>query len=649
MMNVLEKAILNNTSEIIAIVDEKGIVKYKSPNIERILGWKPEELVGRETFFLTHPDDAETVRNALFEITRDGNRSTSLEYRCRHKDGTYKNVLLNAVNLFHDPDIQGILFNYRDITERKKTKPAISESDMHFREMFERHNAVMLLISPESGTIVNANAAAASYYGFSVDVLRTMNIYQINQLSREEVLAEMAAARNERRNFFIFPHRLSGGDIRTVEVHSTPISINGETLLFSIIHDITERIAAEEKLRKNQAELLKAKEAAEAASRAKSNFMANVSHELRTPMNGIIGFSKLISMSGLNKTQKEFNDMIKMSSEHLLELINDILDFSKLEAKKLKLYKSPFDITRTIKNSLDIISDQANLKGLFINYEIDAKINYKISADELRIKQVLINLLSNAVKFTYKGGITIKLFEAGLKGSDILISISISDTGIGIHEEKLEEIFEMFHQLDDSNTRRQGGAGLGLSIARGIIEIMGGNIHVSSVIGKGSTFTITIPVEKCEDNFFTDDLTSAGYEEAIRTPLIMPAEKLKILVAEDDDICLKLITMTLQNYGWEVTAAATGAEAVSLYRTEKFDAVIMDGQMPEMDGYEAARKIRELEFGTGRRIPIIALSAYAMDGDRQKFEDAGMDDYITKPIENEDILAETILRSISER
>jgi len=395
--------------------------------------------------------------------------------------------------------------NIRDI----RMEETIAESGERFRGMFERHNAVMLLISPDDGTIVDANSAAAGYYGYSAETLRAMNINQINQLSRDEILHEMNSAKNERRNFFIFRHRLAGGDIRTVEVHSTPIVIKGETILFSIIHDITERTVAEEKLRENQAELLKAKETAEAASTAKSNFMANMSHELRTPMNGIMGFSKLLSLSGLNKSQLEFTKMINASSEHLLELINDILDFSKLEAKKLKLYKKPFDIKQTVKNSIGIISELAKSRGLYTVYEIAPEIDHEMNGDELRIKQILINLLSNAVKFSYKGGITVKVSESGRTGNISMISISISDTGIGIPPEKTGEIFEMFHQLDDSSTRRQGGAGLGLSIVRGLLEIMSGSVSVASNIGEGSTFTVTIPLEISDE---TVDRSDAGHE-----------------------------------------------------------------------------------------------------------------------------------------
>ncbi|HNY13097.1 MAG TPA: response regulator [Candidatus Wallbacteria bacterium] len=518
--------------------------------------------------------------------------------------------------------------------DKERANELLKESEERYKAIFNNSHSAMLLIDPETAAIVDANPAACSYYGWSYAEITAMKITDINTLPFNEVLSFLKNSRDEKKNFFIFKHRLANGEIRDVEVSNGPIKFGDKTLIHTIAHDITERKSAER-------ELIAAKEKAEEANIAKSRFVANMSHELRTPMNGIIGFSNLLLSTDLNETQKEFNEMIRASSEHLLEVFNDILDFSKIESKKLKLDKKPFDIRETVKNSLKIISEEAKKKELAISCEIDPKINYKISGDEVRIKQILINLLSNAVKFTFTGGVQTKIYEIERKGENCIISISVHDTGIGILPDKTEEIFEMFHQLDDSNTRRYGGTGLGLSIVKGLVEIMGGNGSVESKIGSGSTFTITIPFEIHRDNF--EDVSNEIYLKKAEKP----CKKLKILVVEDDEINLKLVVMLLKIYGWNISTANNGREAIQLYETENLDAIIMDGQMPEMDGFEATRKIREMEIKTGRHIPIIALTAYAMSEDREKFMAAGMDDYISKPLDNDRIITETILKHVS--
>lgn len=253
-----------------------------------------------------------------------------------------------------------------------------------------------------------------------------------------------------------------------------------------MIEDISERKKASDAI-------VKARQQAEAASRAKSLFLANISHEIRTPMNGIVGFTNLLKKSGLNGTQKEYADIIKSSCDHLLRLIDDLLDFSKIEAKKLKLESDFFEVKTAIDDSVNFVSEQRKAKNLEIELKVDERVNYKVSGDQLRFRQILINLLTNAVKFTSEGKIDLIVSQISRGGDTATLSIEVRDTGIGIPPDKIEEIFEMFHQLDESVTKRHGGSGIGLSIVKGLAELMGGTVSVKSEPGKGSAFKVTLP------------------------------------------------------------------------------------------------------------------------------------------------------------
>lgn len=399
--------------------------------------------------------------------------------------------------------------------------------------------------------------------------------------------------------------------------------------------------------KKIENDLLIAKQQAEAANDAKDMFLANMSHELRTPMNGIMGFASLMATSGLNEKQAEYNEMIKESANHLLELINDVLDFSRLESKKLKLERAPFDLVQTAKGAIDMIIQLAEKKKLNLGFELKSEIGYRVIGDRLRIKQIIINLLSNAVKFTSSGSVTLSIEEKERSSTGSVIAIKVSDTGIGIPPASLGEIFEMFIQLDDSASKKHGGAGLGLSIVKGLAEAMGGKVSAESEVNKGSVFTVEIPFDIHSEPAAIKESAQAAASNSIQAGNFK--KPLNVLLVEDDFINQKFMKVLLTRIGWNVQTASNGREAVNLYEPGRFDAVIMDGQMPEMSGFEASAAIREIEKtrGTGR-VPIIALTAYAMKGDREKFISAGMDDYISKPVQNEKILIETLRKYISD-
>ncbi len=387
-----------------------------------------------------------------------------------------------------------------------------------------------------------------------------------------------------------------------------------------------------------EAELKKAKIQAEEGTKTKSQFLANMSHEIRTPLNGILGMAQILNDTKLTKKQKDIVNILTTSGENLLVLINDILDFSKIEAGKINFINKDFRLDKPIREIYDILSRRADEKGLLLYIKFDKNIPVYVNGDEYRFKQVVLNLVNNAIKFTEKGHIKISVEQVGLVEGRHKIKVSVEDTGIGIPEAKKKKLFQSFSQLDPSSTKQYEGTGLGLAISKLLTEMMGGEIGVESQAGKGSVFWFTACFKKGTPPEKVDR------EKTVERHKRFTNRKISVLVVEDNLINQKISSFSLQKAGMEVTLANNGLEAIELFKEQDFDVILMDIQMPVMDGYEATRKIRKIEKSLNTHIPIIALTANAMQGDAEKCLAAGMDNYISKPFKINKLI--TILNEI---
>ncbi|MDX9823062.1 MAG: PAS domain S-box protein, partial [Syntrophales bacterium] len=615
----------------VVVTDVNGIIEYVNPKFTQITGYSAQEAIGQNPRILKSGDTPPEGYRNLWETITAGNEWRGV-FHNKKKNGQ---LYWEAVSISPVKDDAGRITHFvavkEDITEMRAAQEELAKLSL---VASKTDNAV--IITDREGRIEWVNDGFSRITGYTLaEVMgrKPGNILR-GPLTDAETEGRIRASLASRKSFTeeILNYRKDGGAYWLSMTITPVLDERGDVLRFVAIEsDITGRKRTEE-------ELHKAKQEAESANRAKSEFLASMSHEIRTPMNAILGMADLLWESDLTEEQKKYVGVFRSAGENLLNLINDILDLSKVESGRMILEAANFRPAEVLNEACGIMSARARKKGLDLSCRIDSGVPALLVGDAVRLRQILLNLIGNAVKFTEKGRILVEVGPAPSAPAtpddeSCLLEFKVADTGVGIPPDKMDAIFERFTQADSSTTRRYGGSGLGLTISRQLVELMGGRIGVESEPGKGSTFTFTARLGKASGK---DRIEPPG-----KTEVQQADRAVRILLVEDTEDNRLLVQAYLRKTPFLLETAENGKVGLEKYTADPraYDIVLMDMQMPVMDGYTAAGEIRKWELRTGgARVPIVALTAHALKEDIRKSIDAGCDDHLTKPIRKNTLL-----------
>jgi PAS domain S-box-containing protein len=642
-----------NIADVIAILDSRGIAQYCSTNIERLFGWRPEDVVGENAWKVIHPDDVGRMQDLFSNHLKEPMTTNVSEFRCLCKDGSYRTVELTATNLFNDPNIQGLLLNFHDITERKKTEDAIRESEQKYRMLTENMKDVVWTADAETQKFLYVSPSVEKLRGYTAAEVMAQPMYaalgqqhqgSASSLVRQSI-ADLRAGKITPETYLKdeFEQPCKDGSRIWTEIitHLWQNPRTGKIEMHGVTRDITERKKAERDLQVYKdhleelvelrtTELSEARDQAQAANRAKSAFLANMSHELRTPLTAVIGFAQVMSHSPSTSAKERENlGIILRSGEHLLTLINDILDLSKIEAGRVELDQQDLDLGELLRDVTDMMRGRAEAKGLLLVVEQSPAFPRFANTDPGKIRQIIINLIGNAVKFTQAGQVTIRL-DASRTSKGQLLKLEVEDTGRGIAEEDLEAVFQPFVQIQ-SKSRTTEGTGLGLAITRQYVQMLGGTISVDSRFGKGSCFRLAIPV---------GEVTTEGAEALAGRLKAIGIESqtsgIRVLIVEDQMENRLLLRTFLGQFGFQVREVVNGEEAIATVQEWQPRLIFMDRRMPVLDGLVATRRIRALPGG--QEPIIIAVSAHTFKEEQREMLEAGCNGFLCKPFAFSDLL-----------
>ena len=648
----LQRAIFNSANFSSIATDAKGVIQIFNVGAERMLGYTATEVMNKITpADISDPQElvarakalsielATTITPGFDALVFKASRGIEDIYELTYirKDGSRFPAVVSVTALrdAHDAII-GYLLIGTDNTARKlveaeqrKLDQRLRDQQFYTRSLIESNIDALMTTDPE-GIITDVNKQMEALTGCTRDELIGAP-FKSYFTDPERAEAGIRLVLSERK---VTDYELTAcardGKQTVVSYNATTFYDRDRTLqgVFAAARDVTER-------KRVEAELQQAKAMAETASQTKSDFLASMSHEIRTPMNAIIGIADLLAKTPLSPEQDQYVQIFRRAGDNLLHLINDILDLSKVEASQLELERTRFSLNDLLGKVTEMVAVRADEKGLALVCEIAPDVSRDFIGDPTRLRQVLLNLLGNAIKFTERGEVALRVTADEQASASATLRFTISDTGIGIPDEKLSTVFERFTQADSSTTRRYGGSGLGLTISKRLVELMGGRITVESGIGKGSVFSFAVPLEVWSGSMRAAKVSVGAAPE-------LPLPELRILLVEDSPDNRTITIAYLQETPYRVDIAENGAIAFERFTGGHYDLVLMDRQMPVMDGLTATRAIREWEQANERPpTPIIALTASALKGDQEKFVAAGCSAYLTKPIK-QDVLLQAI-------
>ncbi|HEY3284826.1 MAG TPA: PAS domain S-box protein [Armatimonadota bacterium] len=638
--------LVSTASAMIVTLDVSGRILDFNQATELATGYRRPAAIGRSWFSLLMPSERYPAETEVLTacIRGHGTHGTGqgepLETPLLTREGEERYVAWRVKELRDGQYLVGMLMSGTDVTDRRRAEQALQATDEALQAVIQASPLPVLLLSAR-GRVRTWSPAAQRVFGWTEGEVvgrrppfvpgslraQALTLYQGalagKAIAGLETTLRSRAGTEVSVSLSMAPLRGRGSDVDGIMVLAEDISIRKQTEARAAAY-LAEVEASRSQIQRQAAELATARDLAHAANRAKSEFLANMSHEIRTPMNGVLGMARVLLDTSLTSQQRDYAETICGSAESLLRVINDILDFSKMEAGRLELEHRRFSLESLLHGVTELLSSVASQKGLGFSLTTDPGAPRWLTGDDGRLRQVLSNLLGNAIKFTACGEVTLRVGVEPKEQDRTRLRFTVKDTGVGIPEDRRHRLFKSFSQVDASTTRRFGGTGLGLAISKQIVDAMGGQIGVDSVPGQGSTFWFVVPFE-------TPDRDESDAHLASASP-VTSSSGMRVLVAEDNPINQKVIRLMLEKRGCTCDVAGNGAAALEALSSSAYDVVLMDVQMPVMDGFEATRALRLREAGAPARTPVIAMTAHAMEGDRERCLSAGMDDYVSKPV-----------------